>query len=59
MIDVYENCPIFENEKYILRFSNMDDTKELVNVYGIKMLCLFLIVTIAMVRIFITLMNRA
>ncbi len=26
--------PIFENEKYILRFSNMDDAKELVNVYG-------------------------
>ena len=36
MIDVYEKCPIFENEKYILRFSSMDDAKDLVRVYGDK-----------------------
>ena len=36
MLDVYENCPIFENEKYILRFSNIEDAKDLVSVYGDK-----------------------
>lgn len=36
MSSVYEICPLFENDKYLLRFSCLDDAKELVNVYGDK-----------------------
>ena len=36
MVNVYENCPAFENDKYLLRFSSIDDVKDLVNVYGDK-----------------------
>ena len=36
MIDVYESCPSFENDKYLLRLSNTDDAKDLVSVYGDK-----------------------
>ena len=25
MSDVYENCPAFENDKFLLRFSQLDD----------------------------------
>lgn len=36
MKDVYEKCPIFENEKYLLRFTELSDARDLVNVYGDK-----------------------
>lgn len=28
MVNVYENCPAFENDKYLLRFSSIDDAKD-------------------------------
>ena len=34
--DVYEICPTFEDEKFLLRFSTLQDAKELVKVYGDK-----------------------
>lgn len=33
MSDVYENCPAFENDKFLLRFSQLDDAEDLVSVY--------------------------
>ena len=36
MANVYESCPVFENEKYLLRLSSYEDTKDLVDVYGDK-----------------------
>jgi hypothetical protein len=30
MSDVYENCPAFENDKFLLRFSQLDDAEDLV-----------------------------
>ena len=27
MSDVYENCPAFENDKFLLRFSQLDDAE--------------------------------
>lgn len=30
------SCPAFENEKYLLRFSSYEDTKDLVGIYGDK-----------------------
>lgn len=30
------SCPAFENEKYLLRFSSYEDTKDLAGVYGDK-----------------------
>ena len=36
MVNVYENCPVFENDKYLLRFSSFEDAKDLVSVYGDK-----------------------
>ena len=34
MSDVYENCPAFENDKFLLRFSQLDDAEDLVSVYS-------------------------
>ena len=34
--DVYEVCPTFEDEKFLLRFSTLQDAKELVKVYSDK-----------------------
>lgn len=34
MIDVYENCPQFENEYYILRMVKKEDTGDLLKVYS-------------------------
>ncbi len=36
MSNVYYNCPVFENDRYLLRFSQLDDAKELVSVYSDK-----------------------
>lgn len=36
MSDVYENCPAFENDKFLLRFSQLDDAGDLVSVYSDK-----------------------
>ena len=36
MSDVYENCPAFENDKFLLRFSQLDDAEDLVSVYSDK-----------------------
>ena len=36
MSDVYESCPVFENDRYLLRLSAMEDAKDLVGVYGDK-----------------------
>ena len=33
-MNVYENCPMFENEKYRLRFVNETDTEDLLKVYS-------------------------
>ena len=37
MSDVYENCPAFENDKFLLRFSQLDDAEDLVSGIVIKM----------------------
>ena len=34
MIDVYENCPTFENEKYFLRMVTDEDVDDLLKVYS-------------------------
>ena len=34
MSNVYKNCPKFENEKYLSRFVNEDDYKDLLKVYS-------------------------
>lgn len=36
MPDVYENCPVLENEKFLLRFVEEKDTKDLLEVYSDK-----------------------
>ena len=36
MANVYENCPSFENDRYLLRLSSPEDAKDLVSVYGDK-----------------------
>ena len=36
MSNVYKNCPQFENEKYLLRFVNEDDCRDLLKVYSDK-----------------------
>ena len=36
MSDVYESCPVFENDRYLLRLSTMEDAKDLIGVYGDK-----------------------
>lgn len=34
MIDVYEKCPVFENEKYFLRMVTDEDADDLIKVYS-------------------------
>ena len=34
MIDVYKNCPEYENENYILRMISKEDKKDLLKVYS-------------------------
>jgi RimJ/RimL family protein N-acetyltransferase len=34
MKEVYEKCPVFENDTYLLRLVEMDDTKNLLKVYS-------------------------
>lgn len=36
MLNVYKNCPAFENDRFLLRFSQLEDAKELVHVYSDK-----------------------
>lgn len=36
MTDIYEKCPVFENEKYILRFVEETDVSDLLEVYSDK-----------------------
>ena len=36
MSNVYKNCPAFENNRFLLRFSQLDDAKDLVSVYSDK-----------------------
>ena len=33
-VDVYENCPIYENEYYMLRMTNKEDKADLLKVYS-------------------------
>ena len=35
-MSVYENCPVLENEKYVLRFVKKDDASDLLKVYSDK-----------------------
>ena len=48
MSDVYENCPAFENDKFLLRFSQLDDAEDLVSVYSDKNALPFLTAIIVM-----------
>ena len=32
MTDVYENCPVFENDSYILRMTSQEDKSDLLKV---------------------------
>lgn len=34
-VDVYENCPIYENEYYMLRMTNKEDKADLLKVYSV------------------------
>ena len=36
MSDVYEDCPSFENDRFSLRLSRLDDASDLVSVYSDK-----------------------
>lgn len=36
MSSVYEKCPVFENDKFLLRFANKDDASDLLKVYSDK-----------------------
>ena len=36
MSNVYEKCPVFENEKWLLRFVVKEDSDDLIEVYGDK-----------------------
>ena len=36
MSDVYKNCPTFESNRFLLRFSQLDDAGDLVSVYSDK-----------------------
>ncbi|WP_349768907.1 hypothetical protein [Hungatella hominis] len=36
MTDVYENCPVFENDSYILRMTSQQDKSDLLKVYSDK-----------------------
>lgn len=39
--DVYKTCPIFENEKFLLRFVELNDYRDLLRVYSDKKSALF------------------
>lgn len=34
MMDVYKNCPTYENEYYIIRMVNTEDKEDLLKVYS-------------------------
>lgn len=53
MTDVYENCPVFENDNYILRMTSQEDKSDLLKVYSDKAAVPFLTVIIAAVTTFI------
>lgn len=53
MIDVYKNCPEYENENYILRMISKEDKKDLLKVYSDEKAVPFLIVIIVVEMIFI------
>ena len=36
MTNVYENCPVYESDEYLLRLSSLEDATDLVDVYGDK-----------------------
>jgi len=36
MMNVYESCPDFESDEYLLRLSSLEDVTDLVDVYGDK-----------------------
>lgn len=36
MSDVYKNCPAFESDRFLLRFSQLNDASDLVSVYSDK-----------------------
>ena len=36
MMDVYQECPSFESDRFLLRLVSLDDAKDLVDVYGDK-----------------------
>ena len=36
MTNVYESCPDFESDEYLLRLSSLEDATDLVDVYGDK-----------------------
>lgn len=36
MPDVYKDCPAFENDRFLLRLSQLDDARDLVSVYSDK-----------------------
>lgn len=55
MKNVYENCPVIENEKYLIRLISIDDANDLQKVYGTKMRYLFSIATTVTGIIFIIL----
>ena len=46
MVDVYKNCPEYENESYILRMVSKEDKKDLLKVYSDDKAVHFLIVII-------------
>ena len=41
MTNVYENCPVFESDRYLLRFVDEDDSDDLLRVYSDKNVLLF------------------
>lgn len=45
-VDVYENCPIYENEYYMLRMTNKEDKADLLKYILMKNQYHFLIVII-------------
>lgn len=46
MVDVYKNCPEYENEDYLVRMVCQEDRMDLLKVYSDKGLSPFLIVII-------------
>ena len=59
MSDVYENCPVFENDKYLLRFATLEDAEDLTDVYGDNVHCRFSTAIIVTEIIFTILTKRA